>query len=139
MASEEETCSNLGVSILRDRNGTAVDAAVTTTLCIGLLNAFSSGIGGGGFMVVKVPDDAPLPGREETEAGIWAIDFRETSPRMSKKSMYGEKKAGRAAAQVGGLAIGVPGELRGLEMGEWATRAPALMFISHQLTRCTGG
>jgi gamma-glutamyltranspeptidase/glutathione hydrolase/leukotriene-C4 hydrolase len=124
VASEEETCSNLGVSILRDLNGTAVDAAVTTTLCIGLLNAFSSGIGGGGFMVVKVPDDAPLPGREETEAGIWAIDFRETSPRKSKKSMYGEKKAGRAAAQVGGLAVGVPGELRGLEMGEWARRGP---------------
>jgi gamma-glutamyltranspeptidase/glutathione hydrolase/leukotriene-C4 hydrolase len=118
VASEDETCSNLGVHVLRDLNGTAVDAAVTTTLCIGLLNAFSSGIGGGGFMVVRVPDDAPLPGDREKEAGIWAIDFRETSPRKSDKWMYGSNKAGRAAAQVGGLAIGVPGELRGLEMGE---------------------
>lgn len=118
MASEDKTCSELGVSILRDKNGTAADAAVTTTLCIGLLNAFASGIGGGGFMVVRVPDDAPLPGDKEREAGIWAIDFRETSPAKSDKWMYGVEKAGRMAAQVGGLAVGVPGELRGLEAGE---------------------
>lgn len=69
-------------------------------------------------MVVRVPEDSPLPGNKEKEAGIWAIDFRETSPAKSEKWMYGTKQAGRAAAQVGGLAIGVPGELRGLEMGE---------------------
>ena len=118
MASEDITCSELGVSILRDKNGTAVDAAVTTTLCIGLLNAFSSGIGGGGFMIVRVPSDAPHPSAEAKEAGVWAIDFRETSPASSDKGMYGSDKAGRDAAQVGGLAVGVPGELRGLEMGE---------------------
>ena len=118
VASEEVTCSNLGLSILRDRNGTAVDAAVTTTLCIGVLNAFSAGIGGGGFMVVRVPEDSDLPGPKEREAGVWAIDFREMSPAKSEKEMYGVKKAGRIAAQFGGLAIGIPGELRGLEMGQ---------------------
>ncbi|ORY26867.1 nucleophile aminohydrolase [Naematelia encephala] len=124
VASEDSTCSSLGVSILRDHNGTAVDAAITTTLCIGLLNGFSSGIGGGGFMTIRVPDtfsrddpiwkEASLVGIEKLEAV--AIDFRETSPDKSEKEMYGERKAGRVAAQVGGLAIGVPGELRGLEM-----------------------
>jgi gamma-glutamyltranspeptidase/glutathione hydrolase/leukotriene-C4 hydrolase len=33
--------------------------------------------------------------------------------------MYGVKKAGRMAAQVGGMAVGVPGELRGLELGKY--------------------
>jgi gamma-glutamyltranspeptidase/glutathione hydrolase/leukotriene-C4 hydrolase len=119
VAAEDETCSNLGLSILRDRNGTAVDAAVTTTLCIGLLNAFSSGIGGGGFMVIRVPEGTHRQGLEEEmkEHGVVAIDFRETSPENSDKEMYGVKKAGRRAAQVGGLSVGVPGELRGLELG----------------------
>ncbi|ORX34374.1 putative gamma-glutamyltranspeptidase 1 precursor [Kockovaella imperatae] len=116
VASEEVTCSNLGLSILKDKNGTAVDAAVTTALCVGLLNAFASGIGGGGFMVIRIPEHSPLPHHKAREAGIWAVDFRETSPAKSQKEMYGEKKAGRVAAQNGGLAIGVPGELRGLEM-----------------------
>jgi gamma-glutamyltranspeptidase/glutathione hydrolase/leukotriene-C4 hydrolase len=115
------TCSNLGLAILRERNGTAVDAAITTALCIGLLNAFSSGIGGGGFMTIRIPPGFERKGgdvdwREIDQAGVIAIDFRETSPGKSEKEMYGTKKAGRVAAQVGGLSVGVPGELRGLEM-----------------------
>ncbi|WVF70079.1 gamma-glutamyltransferase [Kwoniella sp. CBS 6097] len=106
VASEDKTCSDLGLSILRDKNGSAIDAAITTTLCIGLLNAFSSGIGGGGFMIMRHTDG---------DENVVAIDFRETSPAKSDKEMYGTNKAGRAAAQVGGLAVGVPGELRGLE------------------------
>ena len=84
VASDEITCSQLGVSILRDHNGTAVDSAITTALCVGLLNGMSSGIGGGGFMVVRLPSDSPLPGLKEKEAGIWAIDFREESPERSE-------------------------------------------------------
>lgn len=105
----------MGLDILRKHNGTAVDAAITTTLCIGLLNAFSSGIGGGGFALISVPEDSaavlgkPAPGSER----VMAVDFRETSPSASDENMY--TKLGRTASQVGGLAVGVPGELRGLE------------------------
>ena len=112
---------------MRDKNGTAVDAAITTTLCIGLLNAFSAGIGGGGFMVVRVPngmekDENMWAGLEEAKQhGVVAIDFRETSPEKVEREMYGTAKAGRVAAQVGGLAVGVPGELRGLEAGQSAS------------------
>ncbi|WWC59190.1 gamma-glutamyltransferase [Kwoniella dejecticola CBS 10117] len=127
VASEDKTCSELGLSILRDKNGSAVDAAITTTLCIGLLNAFSSGIGGGGFMVIRIPENHNHTSSsassdlvdeliDKGEEKVIAIDFRETSPAKSEKEMYGEKRAGRVAAQVGGLAVGVPGELRGLEL-----------------------
>ncbi|WVN87457.1 gamma-glutamyltransferase [Cryptococcus depauperatus CBS 7841] len=125
VAAEDATCSNLGLSILRDRNGSAVDAAITSTLCIGLLNAFSSGIGGGGFMVVRIPEhhtvtrkllqDAGFEGELE-DGRIVALDFRETSPAKSNKWMHGSKEKGRASAQIGGLAVAVPGELRGLEV-----------------------
>lgn len=108
------TCSNLGLDILRKHNGTAVDAAITTTLCIGLLNAFSSGIGGGGFALVSVPDHAPkLLNKPSPKSQVTVIDFRETSPAASTEDMY--TKLGRTASQVGGLAVGVPGELRGLQ------------------------
>ncbi|WVW78752.1 gamma-glutamyltransferase [Kwoniella bestiolae CBS 10118] len=121
VSSEDKTCSDLGLSILKDKNGSAVDSAITTTLCIGLLNAFSSGIGGGGFMVLRIPDiNHTSPEVDEIiskgEEKVIAIDFRETSPAKSEKGMYGAERAGRVAAQVGGLAVGVPGELRGLEM-----------------------
>jgi gamma-glutamyltranspeptidase/glutathione hydrolase/leukotriene-C4 hydrolase len=80
-------------------------------------------------MLVRVPEtevDAEAHREVGVGAGagagaeVVAIDFRETSPAGSEKEMYGANKAGRYAAQVGGLAIGVPGELRGLEAGEQA-------------------
>lgn len=63
---------------------------------------FSSGIGGGGFMVIRPPD--------VLNATPIAINFRESSPTGSKPDMFANK-----TSLLGGLAVGVPGELRGLE------------------------
>ncbi|KAH9931142.1 gamma-glutamyltranspeptidase [Epithele typhae] len=80
--------------------GNAVDAAVTTTLCTGVVNMFSSGIGGGGFMTVRVPPSSPNVSSE-----VYAIDFRETAPALSNETMYVDNP----------LASRFGGELRGLE------------------------
>ena len=62
---------------------------------------YHSGIGGGGFALVQ------------SEAGPFeAIDFREQAPAAAHQGMF-EHDVG--ASQLGGLASGVPGELRGLE------------------------
>uniref|UniRef100_A0A7S4RHQ9 Gamma-glutamyltransferase n=1 Tax=Ditylum brightwellii TaxID=49249 RepID=A0A7S4RHQ9_9STRA len=58
VASDNAICSNLGLSILRDHGGNAVDAAVATTLCLGVVNPASSGIGGGGFILIHSDADS---------------------------------------------------------------------------------
>ncbi|KAK0651448.1 gamma-glutamyltranspeptidase [Cercophora newfieldiana] len=100
VASESSICSNIGVEII-GIGGTAADAMVATTLCVGVIGMYHSGIGGGGFMLVR-----DKKGRYEV------IDYRETAPAASDRDMYKDKGN---ASTVGGLAVGIPGELRGLE------------------------
>lgn len=114
VAAEVERCSVIGVNILK-QNGNAVDAAIASTLCTGVIDMFSSGIGGGGFMIVRVPRSCS---KSEKKDGLkycstkTTIDFRETAPAGAYPTMY----EGRPnAARWGGLAVGVPGELKGLE------------------------
>ncbi|KAI0043654.1 gamma-glutamyltranspeptidase [Auriscalpium vulgare] len=105
VASENEVCSKIGVQAMKD-GGNAVDAAISTVLCIGVANMFSAGIGGGGFMTVRVP-----PSTVNTTSEVWSIDFRETAPALANATMYAKDPI---KAMIGGLSVGVPGELRGL-------------------------
>ena len=52
VSADYKKCSEYGADILRVQNGNAVDAAIATALCVGVVNAHSAGIGGGGFMIV---------------------------------------------------------------------------------------
>ncbi len=58
VATDHEVCSRMGVSVLRDLGGNAADAAVTTALCLGVVNPSSSGLGGGAFILIH--SDAPM-------------------------------------------------------------------------------
>lgn len=81
--------------------GNAADAAVGTTLCVGVIGMYHSGVGGGGFMLVR------------SETGEYEdVDFRETAPSAAYEDMYANFTIGSI---VGGDASGVPGELRGFE------------------------
>ncbi|AFN83059.1 gamma glutamyltranspeptidase [Encephalitozoon romaleae SJ-2008] len=81
--------------------GNAMDAAIASTICIGIINSFSSGIGGGGFMLIKGPG---------TNGVLDMIDFRETAPRNLSDSGL----SGMGGANEKGLKVGVPGEILGL-------------------------
>lgn len=62
---------------------------------------YHSGIGGGGFMLVR-----------NSTGEYEVIDYRETAPRYATEDMYKNNPNG---STLGGLAVGIPGELRGLE------------------------
>lgn len=62
---------------------------------------YHSGIGGGGFMMVR-----------DAEGHYEAIDFRESAPAAAFQDMYQGNVNGSV---FGGLSAGVPSEVRGLE------------------------
>ncbi|KAF8400911.1 hypothetical protein HHK36_014214 [Tetracentron sinense] len=100
VAADDGRCSEIGASTLR-KGGHAVDAAVATALCLGVVHPMSSGIGGGGFMVV----------RSSSTSETKAFDSRETAPSAASQNMYENNPSAKAR---GALSMGVPGELAGL-------------------------
>lgn len=58
-------------------------------------------------MTVRIPPSSPNASSE-----VYTIDFREVAPALANTTMY---KNNPMASLFGGLAVGVPGELRGLE------------------------
>ncbi|CAO3664756.1 unnamed protein product [Umbelopsis vinacea] len=102
VAVEAEQCSMSELTVVLKKGGNAVDSAIASALCIGVIDSFATGIGGGGFMLIRSPN------------GTYDfIDFREAAPAAAHKDMYVEDPS---KAQVGGLAVGVPGEIRGFQL-----------------------
>jgi len=104
VASDHASASEAGAQILRS-GGNAIDAACATALALGVTIPHSSGIGGGGFALVYIAK----------EKKTYALDFRETAPAAARTALFlenGEVKGERARR--GGLAVAIPGEVRGL-------------------------
>ncbi|KAF9877811.1 gamma-glutamyltranspeptidase [Colletotrichum karsti] len=100
VASESVECSRIGRDLIA-RGGNAVDALVGTTFCVGTVGMYHSGIGGGGFVVIR-----------DSDGNYESVDFRESAPAAAFQDMY---KGNVAGSVYGGLAVGVPSEVRGLE------------------------
>nr|MCS5617018.1 gamma-glutamyltransferase [Pirellulales bacterium] len=87
--------------------GNAVDAAVATGFALAVTYPAAGNLGGGGFMIVRLPDGSAT-----------SFDFRETAPAAARPDMFlddrGEIDPDRIEA--GYLAVGVPGTVRGLAL-----------------------
>lgn len=77
VAADDGRCSEVGASFLR-QNGHAVDAAVATALCLGVVNPMASGIGGGGFLIF----------RSASSLQTQAFDLRETAPLAASEVFF---------------------------------------------------
>ena len=91
------------------RGGSAVDAAIAAQLVLNLVEPQSSGIGGGGFMLVFNAKSIRLR----------ALDGRETAPAGVKPDHFLKETGGQLAfldAVDSGLSVGVPGLLHMLDM-----------------------
>jgi gamma-glutamyltranspeptidase/glutathione hydrolase len=105
VVSAHPLASEAGILMLR-KGGNAVDAAVATTFAISVVEPFSAGIGGGGFLLMH----------SEKTGEIKALDFRERAPLKATKNMYldAEGKVRPNASINGYLAVGTPGTVAGL-------------------------
>ncbi|XP_049311942.1 scoloptoxin SSD14 isoform X1 [Bactrocera dorsalis] len=99
VCSDREVCSEIGSHML-DQKGSAVDAAIATLLCNGILTMHSMGIGGGMLMNIFLKDTQHA----------YSIDAREVAPFAAFQEMFDGKLE---LSLNGGLSIAVPGELMG--------------------------
>ena len=82
VAADDKRCSEAGLQVL-ENGGNAVDAAVASLLCLGVVNFQSSGIGGGLMMLVAKKNTSSPTGYTVT-----VIDARERAPIYARESDY---------------------------------------------------
>ncbi len=98
--------TDAGWRLLR-QGGSAVDAAIAAQLVLTLVEPQSSGLGGGGFMLLS------------QGAEVVALDGRETAPLEADESLFLQPDGTPmpwAHAVAGGRSVGTPGVLRMLEL-----------------------
>uniref|UniRef100_A0A914Z2Q9 Gamma-glutamyltransferase n=1 Tax=Panagrolaimus superbus TaxID=310955 RepID=A0A914Z2Q9_9BILA len=100
VAADNEICSDIGRDTLL-HGGNAVDAAIATLFCIGVMDTQSAGLGGGHFMTIY----------NATTKTCHVVDAREVAPLAAFQDMYKDKWNN---SKYGWEAIAVPGELHGL-------------------------
>ncbi|MBV6627965.1 MAG: gamma-glutamyltransferase [Rivularia sp. (in: Bacteria)] len=105
VVSAHPLASEAGLEMLQ-KGGNAVDAAVATTFAISVVEPFSAGIGGGGFLLLH----------DSEKRRIRALDFRERAPLKATKNMYLDNaaKVRRNASINGYLAVATPGTVAGM-------------------------
>jgi gamma-glutamyltranspeptidase/glutathione hydrolase len=105
VVSAHPLATQAGLSMLQ-QGGNAVDAAIATTFAISVVEPFSAGLGGGGFLLMYQAKS------NETKA----LDFRERAPLNATKTMYldNQGKVRPNASTNGYLAVATPGTIAGL-------------------------
>ncbi|KAI5189204.1 gamma-glutamyltranspeptidase / glutathione hydrolase / leukotriene-C4 hydrolase [Nematocida minor] len=97
VTSDLKIAADFGYKIM-EKGGNAVDAAVTTAIVVGSINAFASGLGGGGFMLLM------------KDGQCSEYNFREKAPGSAKHENYKLKED----SMRGPKSIAIPHEILGL-------------------------
>jgi gamma-glutamyltranspeptidase/glutathione hydrolase len=99
-ATVDQAGTQAAIDTLRD-GGNAIDGAVAAAATLGVVEPYSCGIGGGGFMAIYSARD----GRVHT------IDSRETAPAAMGPSSFSGLTTFESQ-RVSGMSVGVPGTVR---------------------------
>lgn len=108
MVAAHPVAAQVGARVLDD-GGSAVDALIAAQMVLNLVEPQSSGIGGGGFLLVWDPATETLQ----------SYDGRETAPAAGTSDYVRDETGafrGFKEALTGGASVGVPGLLRMLEL-----------------------
>ncbi|XBW34912.1 hypothetical protein QEN19_000476 [Hanseniaspora menglaensis] len=98
-------CNNIVKDLVANTpNINYADIAINIGLCIGMINFFNSGVGGGGYATLYEQISSNI---ESSSLGSpFFYDFRETAPQAWDNKVHNLTK-------LGGLSIATPGELKG--------------------------
>lgn len=105
ISTDGEAASRAGRRMI-ELGGNAVDAAVASSFAISVERPHSTGLGGGGFLLLYLAE------KKQT----LAFDFRERAPRLASRDMFLDGKGDPVpnASLDGGLASATPGLVAGL-------------------------
>jgi gamma-glutamyltranspeptidase/glutathione hydrolase len=115
VTSQNRIASEIGADVLR-KGGNAVDAAIATSFALGVVEPWMSGIGGGGYMIVRRADDE----------GAQVVDFGMRAPYSLRREDY--PVVGGTASDLfpwprvendanvfGARSVAIPGQVAGME------------------------
>ena len=106
VAAAKPEVSQIGIDVLKN-GGNAVDAAIATAFAISVFEPNASGIGGGGFILIRMAKTGKTV----------VIDYREKAPGKATPDMFTLDENGKVVNDeitIGGKASGVPGTVAGL-------------------------
>ena len=103
VSSVDPEATHVGIEVLR-KGGNAVDAAVATAAALGVTEPYSTGIGGGGYLVYY----------DAKTGKVSTLDGRETAPRSIPRDVFvdpgtGEPYPFTPDLVTSGASVGVPG------------------------------
>ena len=96
--------------------GNAIDAALAVSFTLNVVEPYASGLGGGGFMTIWMPDNhADSPAARLGNGRVLCLDFRERAPAAATPDhYYGTGQSVHDLTLQGPLAVAVPGMPSGL-------------------------
>src|SRR5206468_11517317 len=107
VVSGETNATDAGLAVLR-AGGNAVDAAIAMGFVLGVTHSGMTGLGGGGYILVRMAD-----GRTSF------LDFREQAPGRATREMFLDAQGNLSKDSViGWKAAAVPGNVKGYETAE---------------------
>ncbi len=108
VSSADSIASAVGIEIMKE-GGNAIDAAVAMGFVLAVTYPQAGNLGGGGYYMIHL-----------SNGENYAIDARETAPSRASRDMYLDSSGNVDTHKelIGGLSVGVPGNVDGLLLAE---------------------